>query len=153
MIKKLFEATPKRGKQLVAVWDRQDLRLGALAGQRVQVYKQLYWLWDHAAIQASFPATEPGTGWDQSNTVLIDDTEEKARSEPCNLVKITEFTREQVGIEDDTLLTVAAYLNSLRFHTDVSAGMRVMPYAYQPLHGVDHPVTWKTLGVTGEWRD
>nr|GFD57168.1 hypothetical protein [Tanacetum cinerariifolium] len=59
--------------QLAAVWARDTLRLSPQAyDAKVQVYKQLSWVWNDTAVQATSP--EKNQMWSQSNTVLIDDT-------------------------------------------------------------------------------
>lgn len=92
MLAELF--IPRQMSRLVAIWSREDSRLGEFINERVQVYKQLRWFWDDPTVQASacrprdldIPGTkrsdpEPGE-WDQSNVVLVDDSLEKADSEP-----------------------------------------------------------------------
>lgn len=85
MVAQLF--TPEQHAKLVKIWSREHLRLGKHFEAKVQVYKQLPWLWEDAEVQASFPTTAdqpfrvedgwkeaPPAKWDQSNTVLLDDS-------------------------------------------------------------------------------
>lgn len=140
MVAHLFNA--KNHAKLVEVWHRDHLRLGTHYNDKVQVYKQLSWLWKDAKVQASFPAETPAsfgiedgwkepppTKWDQSNTVLLDDTTAKAASEPYNLIRVDEFTKENKDDGDDALGRVMAYLEDLKWEADVSAAMRVKPFA------------------------
>jgi hypothetical protein len=140
MVAQLFNK--KRHAKLVEIWSREHLRLGEHYNEKVQVYKQLSWLWEDAKVQASFPAEPPGlfriedgwkkppppAKWDQSNTVLLDDTTDKAASEPYNLIRVDEFTKENKDDGDDVLGRVIAYLEDLKWEADVSAAMRVKPF-------------------------
>ncbi|KAA8572878.1 hypothetical protein EYC84_003443 [Monilinia fructicola] len=65
------------------------------------------------------------------NTVLIDDSSEKARSEPYNLIEIPEFfgDHKEVG---DILPQVHDFLNFLSMHENVSAAIRHSPFVPQP---------------------
>jgi hypothetical protein len=139
MVAQLF--TPEQHAKLVKIWSREHLRLGKHFEAKVQVYKQLTWLWEDAEVQASFPnptdisfSVEDGwkeaspTKWDQSNTVLLDDSVDKAASEPHNLVQVDEFTKETKFDDDDVLGRVVAYLEDLKWEADVSAAMRERPF-------------------------
>src|SRR3569833_1481477 len=86
--------TPAQRARLVAVWSRDDFGLSpADYGRRVQCYKRLAALWADARVASSHPHFAAGDGrWGQANTVLVDDSVEKARSEPYNLVRIPENT-------------------------------------------------------------
>lgn len=141
MVAKLF--TTEQHAKLVKVWSRDHLRLGAHYNTRVQVYKQLIWLWDDPEVQASFAAANdastpaetkdsdkdasPGK-WDQSNTVLLDDSVDKAASEPYNLIRLDEFTRENKYSKEDVLGRTLAYIDGLKWEADVSSAMREKPF-------------------------
>jgi len=139
MVAQLF--TPEQHAKLVKIWSRDHLRLGVHFNAKVQVYKQLPWLWEDSEVQASFPTSStepfkvedgwkeaPPTRWDQSNTVLLDDSVDKAASEPHNLVKVDEFTKETKLDGDDVLGRVVAYLEDLKWEADVSAAMCERPF-------------------------
>jgi len=139
MVKQLFSA--KNLAQPVKVWSREHLRLGEHYGEKVQVYKQLTWLWEDAEVQASFLAETPApfkiedgwkepppSKWDQSNTVLLDDTIDKAASEPYNLIRVDEFTKENKDDGDDVLGRVLSYIEDLKWEADVSSAMRERPF-------------------------
>ena len=139
MVAQLF--TPEQHAKLVKIWSREHLRLGKHFDAKVQVYKQLPWLWEDPEVQASFPTIAdqpfkvedgwkeaPPTKWDQSNTVLLDDSVDKAASEPYNLVQVDEFTKETKLDGDDVLGRVVAYLEDLKWEADVSAAMRMRPF-------------------------
>jgi hypothetical protein len=139
MVAQLF--TAEQRKKLVKIWSRNDLRLGKHFDAKVQVYKQLTWLWEDPEVQASFPmpATLPfrfedgwkdslPTKWDQTNTVLLDDSVDKAASEPHNLLQVDEFTKENIGNGEDVLGRVLAYIEDLKWEADISAAMRARPF-------------------------
>jgi len=76
-------------------------------------------------------AAAAGGRWDQSNTVLVDDSLEKGRSEPNNILQIPEFS----GLENESshvLPQVHDYLNSLCHQADVSKFMRRNPFTLDP---------------------
>ena len=120
---------PEQRDKLVAIWDRNHLRLPRhLVKEKVQVYKQLSWIWKDRAIQGKNPDNvEP---WSQENTVLIDDSTEKAASEPFNIVKVEEFEGKEEQMNVDVLGQVVKYLDMLKSEQDVSAYMRWKPFEY-----------------------
>lgn len=134
MCKKLFDE--EDFQQLVAVWARDTLRIPAHAySSKVQVYKQLSWIWNDEGIAATTP--EPAGVWDQSNTVLIDDSMEKAASEPHNLICLEEFQDRKDQKESDVLGQVVKYLEMLKSEKDVSAFMQRSPFMYDPSETFD----------------
>lgn len=116
---------------VVAVWGRDRFGLTpADYSARTQCYKRLTTLWGDPVVRASFPADRPGYEgkcWDQGNTVLIDDSVEKARSEPHNAITIPEFTGD-MNESLDILPKVHDYLNELCFQADVSTYGRAHPF-------------------------
>jgi len=120
--------TPRLRQKVVAIWGRESFNLSPTDyNMRVQCYKRLTALWTNPGIAASHPDYARGGRWDQTNTVLIDDSSEKARSEPFNLVEIPEFfgDHREVG---DILPQVHDYLNFLSLHENVSAAIRNQPF-------------------------
>ena len=118
-------------EQLIGIWARDQLRLPADAyNQKVQVYKQLSWIWKDKKIQSANP--NPIEYWSQENTVLIDDSVEKAASEPYNLIQLEEFENKTEQVEVDVLGQVVKYLELLRWERDVSAYVRWKPFAFDP---------------------
>ncbi|KAL4877706.1 NLI interacting factor-like phosphatase-domain-containing protein [Aspergillus karnatakaensis] len=96
-------------KQLVAEWGRDRLNLSSSEyNSKAQVYKTLETVWSSKDIQASYPkewaakAKKQTARWDQSNTILIDDSKLKALSEPYNLIEIPEFTNAP-GIDESAI--------------------------------------------------
>jgi hypothetical protein len=71
----------------------------------------------------------PASGlWDQTNTVLIDDSLEKADSEPHNLVQVEEFTGSARDPQEDVLGAVLAYIEDLAWERDVSSAICQKPF-------------------------
>ena len=127
MCAKLF--TPAQQAQLLAVWARDTLQLSRRQyAEKVQVYKQLSWVWGDGHLQARHggPARPP---WGPENTVLVDDSEEKAKSEPFNLLRVHEFDRSPGAAEDDVCDAVVRYLEVLKEQRNVCAYMRTQPFA------------------------
>ncbi|UNI19100.1 hypothetical protein JDV02_005316 [Purpureocillium takamizusanense] len=124
--------TNEQRRRCVVIWGRDRFGLSASDyNTRVQCYKRLTTLWDDAKVQASHPLAATGGRWDQSNTVLVDDSLEKGRSEPHNILTIPEFT----GIQSDrvdVLPQVHDYLNLLSFQADISRYMRETPFNLDP---------------------
>ncbi|KAK0392238.1 hypothetical protein NLU13_1735 [Sarocladium strictum] len=122
--------TPEQINRCVIVWARDRFGLDAQDyDARVQCYKRLTRVWADPSIQASCPA-DMGK-WDQSNTVLVDDSLEKGRSEPYNILPLPEFS----GIENETaevLPQVHDYLNTLCGQSDISSYMRRNQFQLNP---------------------
>lgn len=126
--------------QLVAVWPRGESRLGELLDEKVPVYKQLRWLWDDPLVQASAcspkDVSNPGTEqpdpescvWDQTNTVPLDDSLEKADSEPCNLLQVEEFTGNAGSSQDNVLGAVLAYIEDPAWEPNISSSIHYRPF-------------------------
>jgi hypothetical protein len=119
MCNKLF---PQDSRQrLIAVWARDRLGLSKEDSQkRVQVYKRLERVWNDPQIQGLHPLASEGKGWHQGNTVLIDDSVEKSKSEPYNFLEVPEFTGHK-GEDPNILKELAEYLAILRMQTNVSS--------------------------------
>lgn len=133
--------TQDKAAQLVDVWGRDKLRLTpAQSKQNVQVYKQLAWVWEDDFIQAS--SAEFEDVWDQSNTVLLDDSIEKAAGEPFNLIQIEEFEAKKDQMECDVLGQVVQYLEALKWQKDVSSHMKRYPFVYD---AQAEPFDWTAL--------
>lgn len=110
---------------LLAVWSREAFGFTEKDyNDRVQCYKRLSRVWADPAVRDSHPM---GQVWDQTNTVLIDDSAEKARSEPHNLIEIPEFLGKE-ELEEDILPQVHTYLNTLSMQGDVSRYIRAHPF-------------------------
>ena len=113
---------------LVAIWSRDKLGLtSAQFNQKVQVYKRLETVWADQTIQSSHPEFRTGGRWDQTNTVLLDDSALKAVSQPHNLVKVPEFVGQN-EYEPFPLKQIQPYLENARWYTDISTYLRKHPF-------------------------
>ncbi|OZJ05394.1 hypothetical protein BZG36_02018 [Bifiguratus adelaidae] len=84
----------------------------------------------------------PSHFFDQSNTVLLDDSPDKAQLQPYNAIHMPEFDGKRFHWgRDSELLSVIAYLEKLEKHDNVSWYIKHHPY--QPSHaevpGTIHP--------------
>ncbi|KAF3403638.1 hypothetical protein F1880_009598 [Penicillium rolfsii] len=149
---KLFSA--EKRKRMVALWGRDKFGLTQRQyNAKLQVYKELSKVWSSPEIQAAYTGSEavkqaappkraggkhskkkhmrqqagsflPGQRWDQTNTILIDDSKLKALSEPFNILEIPEFTNDP-NIDETNLFTqVLAKLDALSRYEDVSTVLR-----------------------------
>lgn len=129
MCGRLFD--PAQRSRLVAEWGRDTLGLTPEQyREKVQVYKQLASVWSAPVIRASHPdyTIDKDGLWDQSNTILVDDSVIKASSEPYNLVQIPEFEALPDQMKSDVLRQVVGYLEEIRYQKDVSAFVRQKPF-------------------------
>jgi hypothetical protein len=75
--------------------------------------------------QADIKNLQPGHRWDQTNTILIDDSKLKALSEPFNILEIPEFTNDPKIDESTLFAKILHRLDILSHHDDVSKVLRV----------------------------
>lgn len=117
---------------LVAQWGRDKFGLTSVQyNSKLQVYKELHKVWKDHKVQSAYPGNNPTDSefppnhrWDQSNTILIDDSKLKALSEPYNILEIPEFTNNP-SIDESTLFKkVLARLEYLSYYDDVSKVFR-----------------------------
>ena len=131
---------PPMKKKIVAIWGRDKFGLTRDDYMsRVQCYKRLTTVWDDAKIQASHPEAATGGKWDQTNTVLVDDSLEKGRSEPLNLIEIPEFTAEGDN-NVQVLPQVHDYINTLCKQANISSYMRQSPFRINPSYEMNEPL-------------
>ncbi|KAL2067842.1 hypothetical protein VTL71DRAFT_15940 [Oculimacula yallundae] len=115
-------------RKVVAIWAREKFGLSAADyNARTQCYKRLTKLWDDPKVEGSHPGYENGARWDHTNTVLVDDSPEKGRSEPFNMISIPEFEGDKHEL-GDILPQVHDYLNNLSMHSNVAAYLRAHPF-------------------------
>ncbi|OKL57002.1 hypothetical protein UA08_07948 [Talaromyces atroroseus] len=147
---RLFTEVQK--EKLVTRWGRDKLGLDERQYySKVQVYKELDKVWADEDIQSTYPQNrklQTGRGiynvlrrapyttydmemsgatsrcWDQSNTVLIDDSTIKAAANPYNILEVPEFTNEPNDDDTTVLKTVLAKITMLSKSNDVSARLR-----------------------------
>lgn len=132
---KLFPA--EKRKELVVEWGRDMFGLSkSQYSAKTQVYKKLKVVWSSQAVQASYPGAAQSQPqhrggkpkgnkqkvrrWDQSNTILIDDSKLKALTEPWNILEIPEFTNAPEVDESDIFPSVLSRLETLSSYDDVS---------------------------------
>ncbi|KAL1952600.1 hypothetical protein VTO42DRAFT_4697 [Malbranchea cinnamomea] len=139
--------TKESRAKLIATWARDTLDLTKEQYQeKVQVYKRLDKVWNSSGIQATYPrgtvaedgnqnnaeyttaaatATTATKGqWNQTNTVLIDDSAVKAVAHPHNIIEIPEFRNDPTVDEEKNLRTVMRQLRILSYQADVSRKLR-----------------------------
>ncbi|KAG0303854.1 hypothetical protein BGZ98_006213, partial [Dissophora globulifera] len=129
-----------RISKLDRVWTRRDLRLSPEDyGKKVLTVKDLQFVWDKIAQEISASTTAAGAGapvrsgsggfggrtakiaYDQTNTVLIDDSAAKIQLQPYNGLVLRSFTEEiQLAGADDELKRVQGYLEKLRYQKNVA---------------------------------
>ena len=126
MVEKLLE--PELRSRCVVIWGRDKFGLSRDDyDSRVQCYKRLTRIWADPAVVASHPEASYGFAWDQTNTILVDDSKEKGRSEPYNILQIPEFFGASTETKD-VLPQVHDYLNVLCYQEDVSRYVRQNPF-------------------------
>ncbi|KAJ5902518.1 hypothetical protein N7495_003046 [Penicillium taxi] len=125
MYRALNLISEKNRAGIIAAWGRDTLGLSKLEYQsNAQVYKRLEVVWSDKTIQAFHPNSKTENGkvvsrWDQSNTVLIDDSTIKGCAQPYNIFEIPEFTSlhaDKPGVFDNVFHS----LDYLSRHDDVS---------------------------------
>lgn len=118
--------TPELRSKVIAIWGRDKFNLTPREYLlRVQCYKRLNSIWNDPTIAVSHPQFRFGGKWDQTNTVLIDDSPEKARSEPFNLVEVPDWTG---NLNDWALPQVHDHLNRLSLCSNVSGHHYAKPF-------------------------
>ncbi|KAL2162790.1 hypothetical protein VTH06DRAFT_6626 [Thermothelomyces fergusii] len=123
--------SPAYLRRVVAVWGRDRFGLTREDyNQRTQCYKRLTRLWADPVVAASHPRAAEGATWSQADTVLIDDSAEKARSEPHNAVTLPEFAGD-LDENPRVLPLVEQYLDALAMQLDVSAYIRANPFTVE----------------------
>lgn len=119
----------KDRQKVIGEWGRDTLDLTPEQfKEKVQVYKKLDKIWRNETIKYTHPNAEKGEIWDQTNTILIDDSRTKAAAQPHNLLEIPEFKNKAEQKKTDVLKQVAGYLEELRWQVDVSAFIRTRSF-------------------------
>jgi NLI interacting factor-like phosphatase len=107
--------TPEQRSSMLAVWGRDKLGLSSRDyHRRVPTCKDL------SRVFSQIPGN-----WDARNVILIDDSLEKAKLQPHNLVLVPEFRNQK---DDDVLKRLVAYLQELRFQGDVARYIEKHPF-------------------------
>lgn len=117
--------------RVIAVWGRDRFGLSQDDyNRRTQCYKRLTRLWEDPVVGLSHPQAAVGGVWNQANTVLIDDSVEKARSEPHNAVTLPEFAGD-LNEKPQVLPLVEEYLDALARQMDISTYIRTRPFTME----------------------
>ncbi|KAF9929182.1 hypothetical protein FBU30_001795 [Linnemannia zychae] len=119
------------------VWNREHLRLhNSDYNRKVLTLKDLEFIWTEIDMERSKAKPDQlAVGgqyefrYDQTNTVLIDDSPHKTQLQPYNSMIVPDFdaTRQQSG-DDQELLKVIHYLKELMLQDNVSAYVRTNPF-------------------------
>ncbi|KIW56669.1 hypothetical protein PV05_05309 [Exophiala xenobiotica] len=152
MVKNLIH--PKQRNEMAAVWARDKLGLtGRQYNNKVQVYKKLEKIWADTDIQSK---AAPGCKWNQSNTVLVDDSQLKGLAQPHNLLQVPEFEdnapkeggavlREWQLKEQAIVKSLELKLEELKWQVDVSRLIREWQTGKKHAPGVvDETIDQKT---------
>nr|KMM63806.1 NIF domain-containing protein [Coccidioides posadasii RMSCC 3488] len=117
--------------KFVTIWARDKLDLTPEQyNEKVQVYKKLDKIWADDFIQSRYPESNDGGNspggcvWDQSNTILIDDSKIKAAGQPYNIIEIPEFTNDASVDEKRNMKIVLRQLRVLSRQQDASRKLR-----------------------------
>lgn len=120
--------SPQQRAKCLVIWGRDKFGLSpADYSARVQCYKRLSSIWNDPKVAVSHPAAAQGQRWDQTNTVLVDDSAEKGRSEPYNILQLPEF-EGHANEPLDVLPQVHDYLNTLCYQSNISSYIRDRPF-------------------------
>lgn len=131
MLRQILSAEDR--DRLAAVWGRDTLGLSPDDyNRRVQCYKRLTVMWRDLEKRL-------GQRWDQSNTILVDDSREKSRSEPFNLIQLPEFkgNADEPGF---VLPQVHDYINTCAQQRDISSFARLNPFTFRPDFNLSEPI-------------
>ncbi|PHH81216.1 hypothetical protein CDD80_52 [Ophiocordyceps camponoti-rufipedis] len=121
-------------EKCAAIWGRENLGLTRDDYlSRVQCYKRLTTVWADQYVQSSHPEWDAGGRWDQTNTVLVDDSLEKGRSEPHNTLVVPTYDGKETD-DVHVLPQVHDYLNHLCYQQDISSYMRLHPFEVDPFY-------------------
>ena len=125
MCSKVF--TLEQRRKVLMEWGRERLGLSELEyWSKVQCYKRLENIWDDESLRKLHPESINGGRWDQSNTILIDDSALKASAQPYSHIEIPEFKSDS-GVDEEKakiLVHVIQFLEEVRRWDDVSRFMR-----------------------------
>ncbi|OQV07762.1 hypothetical protein CLAIMM_12149 isoform 4 [Cladophialophora immunda] len=156
MVSQFFH--PNHRSAMAGVWARDKLGLSkSQYDTKVQVYKRLEPIWEDKKIRKK---AGPGQKWDQSNTVLVDDSQLKGLGQPHNLLQIPEFLNDapkKGGLEllnwqreqEQIVYSIQQKLEELKWQVDVSRIIREWQTGKRQAPGVvDETVDQKALQGT-----
>ncbi|CAO3570787.1 unnamed protein product [Mortierella alpina] len=147
-----------RVSRLDRVWTRDHFRLPEVDyARKVLTIKDLEYVWE--GIEKEKKAKQDGekhpkyaVQFDQTNTVLIDDSTHKTQLQPHNGLALRDFDEDLARAgTDNELLKVRAYLEKLTYQQNVSAYMRLHPFdSTAPLEKIASVKKSTTTTATGE---
>jgi len=129
-----------RVPKLARIWTREHFRLPRVDYTRkVLTIKDLEFVWEGIEAEEQLLAAKQAGSkkegstavikYDQTNTVLIDDSKDKSQLQPHNGLALTDFDHDLARAgTDDELLKVKSYLERLIYQKNVSAYMRADPF-------------------------
>ncbi|KAF9358651.1 hypothetical protein BGX26_001216 [Mortierella sp. AD094] len=126
-----------RGGQLDRVWNREHFRLHSTDYHRkVLTLKDLEFVWEEIEVERQSATAEElmegnkyGMHYDQTNTVLIDDSIHKSQLQPYNRIVLTDYDLQRYKSGTDIeLLKVRYYLEQLTMQQNVSAYIKRHPF-------------------------
>ncbi|KAF9939543.1 hypothetical protein BGZ67_009309 [Mortierella alpina] len=151
-----------RVSRLDRVWTRDHFRLPAVDyARKVLTIKDLEYVWDGIEKEKKTAKKPDGdrphhpkyaVQFDQTNTVLIDDSKHKSQLQPHNGLALRDFDQDLARAgTDNELLKVRAYLEKLIYQENVSAFMRLHPFdSTAPLEKTASVKNTKTTTAAGE---
>ncbi|KAF3925925.1 hypothetical protein ABW20_dc0105731 [Dactylellina cionopaga] len=110
--------------KILRIFTREDMDIPARYFRaKVSTFKRLTTVWESLELQHN------DWKYDQTNTILIDDTSAKAATEPHNLLMLPEYTLDLhfTGM-DDALGNAVGYLEEVRKWDNVSSYMKTQPF-------------------------
>ncbi|KAG4291127.1 hypothetical protein FPRO06_03013 [Fusarium proliferatum] len=126
--------TPEQRERVLVVWGRDSFGLSeGDYNAKVQVYKRLTTVWTNPRVRAAHSQAHKGGLWNQTNTILVDDSLEKGRSEPFNTLTLPEFSGLTTEMPN-VLPQVHDYLNELAYQADISRFVRQSPFKLDPAY-------------------
>ncbi|RUP06380.1 NLI interacting factor-like phosphatase-domain-containing protein [Jimgerdemannia flammicorona] len=120
-VNRMTEFFGSHKKDLIATWDRKSFDLSpAQYNKKSLTIKNLEAIWNKSIAVHRY---------DQTNTILVDDSPLKAQLQPFNCLHLPEFDKKRCGRGTDHELQHAiTYLDRARRQSNVSSWMRANPY-------------------------
>ncbi|CAG8633955.1 16120_t:CDS:1 [Funneliformis mosseae] len=115
-------------ERLAAIWTRKEFNLSLEDYQKkVETIKDLEVVWKDFNSKTS--TTSSQIVWDQTNTILMDDSTTKSRLQPFNAIHLPEFEiMRYKSRNDNDLSNVIEYLMRLHKQSNVSSYIKENPY-------------------------
>ncbi|KAG0093496.1 hypothetical protein BGZ92_005235 [Podila epicladia] len=131
----MLQRIPKDFGRMDRIWSREDFDLHEVDFHRkVLTLKDLEKVWQEIEIEKEWASPQQleeqyAEDFDQTNTILIDDSTHKSQLQPYNCIPIADFDFERAESGTDIeLLKVWQYLELASMQSNVSNFMRVFPF-------------------------